>query len=255
MDELKKAIDYLKEYNGIHNFFDANDKDTFRALMNITMPINLSDEFYNYQDQILQEQLKDKVITDVNDLIPITDKIYLWKGDITTIKADAIVNACNSKLLGCFQPLHRCIDNAIHSFAGLQVRRDLIEIMQKQGHDEENGKAKITKGYNLPSKYIIHTVGPIVSKILTKENEEDLKNCYLSSLKLADGYQLKSIVFCSISTGLYGYPIQKASRVAIQAVNEYLKTNPNTSIQKVIFNTFTGSDYDVYYQTIKEMVR
>ena len=253
MNDIRWCIDYLKAYNNIYQNIALPDNQAFRKLMNITMPIDLSNEFYRLQDKVLQKQLKEKTITDVDDLIPIDENIYLWQGDITTIKADGIVNACNSKLLGCFQPLHHCIDNAIHSFAGLQVRRDLIKIMKEQGHDEENGNAKITSAYNLPSKYILHTVGPITNGNPSKKDKEDLKNCYLSCMKLADEQNLKSIVFCSISTGLYGYPIQNASRVAVKTIQEYLKSNLNTSIQKVVFKTFTRSDYYVYYRTIKEM--
>lgn len=255
MDNIEKCINYLKEYNNFQQIITLKDSQTFRALMNLTMPINLSDEFYQLQDQILQEQLKFKTIIDVDDLTPLAHNIYLWQGDITTIKADAIVNACNCKLLGCFQPLHHCIDNEIHSAAGLQVRRDLLKIMEKQNHDEENGKAKITKAYNLPSRYIFHTVGPIVFNAPTKQNEVDLYNCYQSCLKLADYYQLKSIVFCSISTGLYGYPIQKASQIALKSVKNFLNSNLNTTVKKIVFNVFSRGDYDVYYKTIKKINR
>lgn len=212
------------------------------------MPDNLSDEFYDNQDKVLQEILKTKNIVDINNLSFNKDNIALYKGDITLINADAIVNAANEKLLGCFIPLHKCIDNAIHSYAGLQVRRDLLKVMEKQKNDEEVGKAKITKAYNLPSKYIIHTVGPQVENRVTKQNEIDLANCYYSCLKLADSLDLKSIVFCSISTGVYGYPIAKASTIAINTVRDYLhKTNSKI---KVIFNLFSQSDYEIYKERL-----
>lgn len=249
MSNLEWCINYLKEFNQITGRFALSDEEELHALMNITMPINLSDEFYQRQDLVLQDIYKNKNIIDVNDLTPIKNSICLYKGDITNIKSSAIVNACNAKLLGCFSPLHNCVDNAIHSYAGLQVRRDLLKIMNEQGHDEPNGKAKITKAYNLPSEYIIHTVGPQVFGFVTKQNELDLFNCYLSSLRLADTYKLESIVFCSISTGIYGYPIEKAAKVSLNAVNFYLEEE-NKNIKKVIFNVFSEHDYDIYYQTI-----
>lgn len=253
MNNLEKTIKYLKLYNKIDKELDYEQFSTLRALMNITIPLDLSNEFYKCCDQVLQDELKKKNIIDVNNLKPIKGNIYLYHGDITTIKSDVIVNACNNRLLGCFQPLHHCIDNAIHSYAGLEVRRDLIDIMKKQKFKEENGKAKITKGYNLPSKYIIHTVGPIVNGIVTKENEVDLINCYLSCLKLASKYKLENIVFCSIATGLYGYPIEEASRIAVCTVLRYFNKNKDTSIKKVIFNVFSEADYDIYKRTIEKV--
>ena len=255
MDEIKWCIGYLKEYNKLNGLFNLPDDLTLRALMNITMPINLSDEFYTKQNIAIKDIYKSKQIVDVNNLHPIYKNIYLYKGDITLIKADAIVNACNEKLLGCFSPLHSCIDNAIHSFAGLQVRRDLMIVMNNQGFDEPNGKAKITPGYNLPAKYILHTVGPKAFLGVTKQNEEDLYSCYISCLNLANEYKLNNIVFCSISTGVYGYPINKACKVAIKAVLDYLDNNKNTTIEKVVFNVFSREDYDVYNRTITELNR
>ena len=204
MTDIKWCIEYLKEVNNIKENISSYDEQVFRALQNITMPIDLSDEFYKKQDDVLQEILSKKEIVDVS-LFPIG--ISLYKGDITLIKADVIVNACNSKMLGCFVPGHHCIDNAIHSFAGLQVRRDMMEIMNKQGHEEPNGQVKVSKAYNLPAKYIFHTVGPIYSGI--NRDEIELKSCYYSCLKKADEMKLKSIVFCSLSTGIFGYPIEK----------------------------------------------
>ena len=194
MDDIKWCIEYLKEYNHLSNLsYRDDDFDTFRGLLNITMPINLSIEFYERQDNVLQEALNNKKIYDASNFM---EGISLYKGDITLIKADAIVNACNSKMLGCFVPGHNCIDNAIHSFAGLQVRRDMMDIMKKQGYDEPNGQVKVSNAYNLPSKYIFHTVGPIYSG--KKQDEIDLYNCYYSCLKKADEMKLESIVFCSI---------------------------------------------------------
>lgn len=255
MTKLEQGIQYLKDYNQFELPSRIKGFDAFRALMNVTMPNHLDEDFYSLQDEIIQEEYRHKVIVDIQDLKPIKGNIYLYLGDITCLKVDAIVNAGNSYLLGCFHPLHHCIDNAIHSYAGLQVRRDLMEIMEKQGKEEENGKAKITKGYNLPSSYIIHTVGPQIKKVVTKKDEEDLYHCYLSSLTLAETYHLSSIAFCSISTGLYGYPIEEASKVALQAVNEYFVNHPNTSIQKVVFDVFSKGDYDVYEREISRIIK
>lgn len=252
MNDLEFCIDYLKKYNNIKEEFNEASFDVFRALMNITLPYSLSDEFYQKQDKVLTEINIKKGIIDAFDFKEIENKISLIKADITTIKADAIVDACNEKLLGCFIPLHHCIDNAIHSFAGLEVRRDLLKIMNKQNHDEKNGQCKVSKAYNLPSKFIFHTVGPKVDNIIKKEDEIDLKNCYLSCLKMMDKMNLNTIVFPSISTGLYGFPIVKASEIAVKTVKEYLL---NSNIKKVIFDCFSEEDYEIYYRTIKEIYK
>ena len=240
MNDIKWCINYLKQYNGIEKLPELSDEAVFRALQNITVPHNLSDEFYEKQDKVLQDILARKEMTDVSAY---PDGITVYKGDITLIKADAIVNACNNKMLGCFVPGHHCIDNAIHSFAGLQVRRDMMKIMEAQGHDEPNGDCKVTSGYNLPSKYIFHTVGPIYSG--QKQDEIDLKNCYLSCLKKADEMGLNSIVFCCLSTGIFGYPNDIAAQIAVNQVKKYLKEE-NKHVKKVIFNVFLEKDYDIY---------
>lgn len=244
MTYLNWCIDYLKGYNHISQNLEY-DWATLRALLNVTMPYGLSDEFYQKQDEVIKEIVSKKEIFDVDH---VDDGISLYKGDITVIKADAIVNACNNKLLGCFVPGHHCIDNAIHSFAGLEVRRDLMKVMEEQGHDEENGKCKVTKAYNLPSKYIFHTVGPVYSG--SKQDNIDLESCYLSCLKMADKMGLNSIVFCSLSTGIFGFPIEKASEIAMKTVKKHLEEE-NKNIKKVIFNLFSDGDYDVYRRKIK----
>ena len=244
MTDIKWCIEYLKKYNGIDALPDMTDEALFRALQNITMPHALSEEFYEKQDVVLQDILFRKDVTDVADF---SDGISLWKGDITLIKADAIVNACNNKMLGCFVPGHHCIDNAIHSFAGLQVRRDMMAIMNEQGHDEPNGDCKVTKGYNLPSKYIFHTVGPIYSGI--QQDEIDLASCYRSCLKKADEMELTSLVFCCLSTGIFGYPIEEATSLAMREVRTYL-SEINKNLRKVVFNVFIGQDYDVYQRLL-----
>lgn len=252
MNDIKWCIDYLKKYNHIEKEIILPNNEALRALMNITMPIDLSSEFYERQDKAIQEIIRKKQIVDVDKLSRIEEKLVLYRGDITSLKADAIVNACNEKLLGCFVPLHNCIDNAIHSYAGLEMRRDLFKVMVQQGHDESNGQVKVTKGYNLPSDYVFHTVGPKVHGNVTKENEEDLKNSYLSCLKKADELNLSSLVFCCISTGIYGFPIEKACKIAVSCVKDYLR---NSQIKKVIFDVFSEDDYEIYYRTIKEIYK
>lgn len=245
MNELKWCIDYLKEYNHISRELPI-DWSTFRALLNITMPLNLSKEFYEKQDLVLKEELSKKQVVNAS-IFP--EGISLYKGDITLIKADAIVNACNSKMLGCFVPGHHCIDNAIHTYAGLQLRKEMMDIMSKQGHEEPNGQVKVTIGYNLLSKYVFHTVGPIYSGI--HRDETDLTNCYYSCLRKADEMKLESIVFCSLSTGIFGFPIEKASKIAIKSVKSYMNSE-NKNIKKVIFDVFSESDYEVYDRNLKE---
>lgn len=244
MTDIKWCIDDLKQYNRIDALPQMSDEALFRALQNVTMPYDLSEEFYQKQDAVLQEILSRKEITDAADF---PNGISLWKGDITLLKADAIVNACNNKMLGCFVPGHHCIDNAIHSFAGLQVRRDMMSIMQAQGHDEPNGGCKVTKAYNLPSKYIFHTVGPIYRG--KAQDETDLKNCYLSCLKKADEMKLNSIAFCCLSTGIFGYPNEQAAKLAVHTVGQYF-AKENKHVKKVVFNVFLDKDYDVYQRLL-----
>lgn len=246
MSDIKWCIEYLKKINDIKDDLD-DSFTTFRALLNITMPTNLSDEFYQKQDIVLKNILSKKEIIDVKSF---PNGVSLYKGDITLLKADAIVNACNSQMLGCFVPGHHCIDNAIHSFAGLEVRRDMLEIMNKQGHEEPNGQVKVSSGYNLPAKYIFHTVGPIYSGM--HRDETDLASCYYYCLRKADEMKLDSIVFCSLSTGIFGFPIEKASKIAIKCVKNYLK-NENQNIKKIIFDLFNEKDYEIYIRTIKEI--
>ena len=249
-DNTKWCIEYLKGVNGVRHEFGRSGFEELRALMNITMPFDLSDEFYSRQDAVLKYELSKKTIVHADELPFVAENVCLFRGDIICIEADAIVNACNSQMLGCFLPLHYCIDNAIHTFAGLQMRRDLMAVMQKQGHDEPNGKCKVTSGYNLLSKYVLHTIGPVYNH--SNQNVIDLKNCYASCLKKADEMGLKSIVFCSLSTGVFGYPIEDASKIAIFAVKRYLE-NENKNIERVVFNLFSEKDYETYNRNIKEV--
>ena len=198
-------------------------RELLRALMNVRIAKNVDDEFIKVQDEYLKEETKRKGIVDIDDLKPIKDGIYLWQGDITTLRCDAIVNAANSGMTGCYVPNHRCIDNCIHSFAGVQLRLECDEIMTKQGYGEPTGQAKITKSYNLPCKYIIHTVGPIINGKLTSKDCDLLESCYKSCLELAVKNNLESIAFCCISTGEFHFPNDKAAQIAVKTVEEFMK--------------------------------
>ncbi len=223
---------------------EYNQKRLLRSLFNIRMPGAADEEFLRIQDEYLSEETREKGITDIADLEPARGDIYLWQGDITTLRCGAIVNAANSQMLGCFSPCHGCIDNAIHTFAGVQLRCRCNEIMSAQGHEEPTGQAKITPAYNLPCDYVLHMVGPIVSGRLTEEHCELLKSCYLSCLKLAEENGCKSIAFCCISTGVFGFPQHKAAEIAVSTVEEYKKTTGSDI--KVIFNVFKDDDLMIY---------
>ena len=224
-------------------------RELLRALMNVRIAKNVDDEFIKVQDEYLKEEIKRKGIVDIDDLKPIKDGIYLWQGDITTLRCDAIVNAANSGMTGCYVPNHRCIDNCIHSFAGVQLRLECDEIMTKQGYSEPTGQAKITNSYNLPCKYIIHTVGPIINGKLTSEDCDLLESCYKSCLELAVKNNLESIAFCCISTGEFHFPNDKAAQIAVKTVEEFMKKE--TSLKKVIFNVFKDMDKEIYRKLLK----
>jgi len=223
---------------------EQEQKQLLRSLFNIRMPKPVSQEFLKIQDAYLQEETERKGITDFADLSPIQEGIYLWQGDITTLRCDAIVNAANAQMLGCFCPCHGCIDNMIHTFSGVQLRAACAEIMKKQGHAEETGKAKITPAYNLPCNYVLHTVGPIISGALTKKEKELLAACYRSCLALAERNNVKSIAFCCISTGEFHFPNDAAAEIAIRTVKEYRAETG--SKMEVIFNVFKEKDYGLY---------
>ena len=221
-------------------------ENLLRSLMNVRPPRPISNDFLKIQDEYLTERNIERGITDVDTLAPVKSdsRLYIWQGDITTLKCDAIVNACNSQMLGCFSPMHACIDNFIHAYAGMELRLKMHEIMAKQGHEEETGKAKITSGYNLPTKYILHTVGPIIQWKVTKEDEDLLANCYTECLKLAADTGVESIAFCCLSTGVFRFPQQRAAEIATSTVKQYL--NKDSRIKKVIFNVFKDEDLKIY---------
>ena len=246
---IQELINEKKEYRGMEIPDDLyQQKILLRSLMNIRMPDPISEEFLKIQDDYLKEELQSKGITDCDDLEEIEKGLYLWQGDITTLRCDAIVNAANSNMLGCFQPCHNCIDNCIHTYAGIQLRLECNEIMTRQGHTEETGKAKMTDAYNLPCKKVIHTVGPIVQVRVTKSDQELLKSCYLECLRMADVHHLESIAFCCISTGVFSFPNKLAAKIAIDTVREYM--TGKTNIKKVIFNVFKNEDKDIYQQLL-----
>lgn len=253
-ERLEYLIDQLlhekEEYKTIAVPSDSHGKRRLlRSLMNIRMPLPISREFLEIQDEYLKEETAKKGITRLEDLRPVLPGIYLWQGDITTLAADAIVNAANSQMLGCFVPCHGCIDNAIHSAAGIQLRLECARIMDKQGFEEPTGRAKITKAYNLPCRYILHTVGPIIYGKVTGENRRLLAECYRSCLELAASYELKSIAFCCISTGEFHFPNELAAQIAIETVKEYQQTHHNS--MEVVFNVFKDSDYEIYERLLE----
>lgn len=214
----------------------------YRSLVNTRPATRAEEGFLQAEDEFLTEYIKNKGITDIAELSPEEDNIYLWKGDITTLKCDGIVNAANSGMTGCWQPCHNCIDNCIHTFAGVRLRCKCSELMQAQGHEEPTGKAKLTPAYNLPCEYVIHTVGPIVQGRLTREHCDLLESCYKSCLEIAAQNEIKSIAFCCISTGVFGFPREKAAEIAVKTVREFLKEHDI----KVIFNVFSETDYGIY---------
>ena len=247
---IQELLKENKRYEDMEIPQDFEEQRTLlRALMNVRIAKNVDDEFIKVQDEYLKEEIKRKGIVDIDDLKPIKDGIYLWQGDITTLRCDVIVNAANSGMTGCYVPNHRCIDNCIHSFAGVQLRLECDEIMTKQGYSEPTGQAKITKSYNLPCKYIIHTVGPIINGKLTSKDCDLLESCYKSCLELAVKNNLDSIAFCCISTGEFHFPNDKAAQIAVKTVEEFMKKE--TSLKKVIFNVFKDMDKEIYRKLLK----
>ena len=223
-----------------------------RSLFNVRPPYPASQEFLKVQDEYLSELVRSRGIVDAESLpaSELDPRITLWQGDITTLRCDAIVNAANSALLGCWQPCHSCIDNMIHSLSGVQLRIKCNEIIQEQRHEEETGTAKITPAYNLPCKYVLHTVGPIISGPLRKEDCDLLAGCYQSCLELAAGNNVRSVAFCSISTGVFHFPQQRAAEIAVETVRQFLETD--SSIDRVIFNVFTDRDLAIYQKLLGE---
>lgn len=246
---INRLLDEQPRYRELQIPQDAAEqKRLLRSLFNVRMPGKISDDFLAVQDEYLQEETAAKGITDLADLSPVSEGIYLWQGDITTLRCDAIVNAANSGMTGCYAPCHGCIDNCIHTYAGIQLRLACAEIMEKQGHEEETGKAKITPAYNLPCKYVIHTVGPIISGRLTDTDRELLASCYRSCLEIAGQNGVNSIAFCCISTGEFHFPNDIAAEIAVRTVKNYKEQTGNG--MEVIFNVFKDVDYKIYRELL-----
>ena len=231
---------------------DASQRRLLRSLMNVRPPMPLDPAFLKVQNELLSAEREEKGVVDAMALPTVRSdpRLAVWQGDITRLKADAIVDADNSTLLGCFVPCHGCIDNAIHSAAGLQLRDECARLMAAQGHPEPNGRAKLTKGYNLPARYVLHTVGPIVGRWVTWKDRRELAACYRSCLELAAEHGLRSVAFCCISTGEFHFPNREAAEIAVQTVQEWLDQQ-RTSIERVIFNVFKDIDAEIYRRLLE----
>ena len=248
---IKALLDERGEYeeDTVLPVDELGQKRMLRALMNVRMPGTIDSGFLDIQNDYLQIENSNRQIVDAANLPEIKSGISVWQGSITELKCDAIVNAANSGMTGCYTPNHTCIDNCIHTYAGVQLRLECAEIISKQGHEEVTGSAKITKGYNLPCRYVLHTVGPIIMGAVTKRDEELLASCYRSCLELAADNELESIAFCCISTGVFHFPNRRAAEIAVDTVDEFMKKN--TSIKKVIFNVFKDDDRKIYEELLR----
>lgn len=246
---IKSLLQERMEYRDISISADTEQqKQLLRALMNVRAPQQIGTEFLRIQDEYLKYEIAAKGITDVAELTPVQQGIYLWQGDITTLKCDAVVNAANSGMTGCYIPNHRCIDNAIHTFAGMQLRLICDNLMEQQGYPEPAGGAKITPAFNLPSRYVLHTVGPVISGKVKKHERELLASCYRSCLELAAKNKLESVAFCCISTGEFHFPNELAAEIAVQSVKKFFRLQ--TGVKKVIFNVFKDLDKNIYQKLL-----
>lgn len=245
-EERQSYNDYYQDNIEIKTY----DKGLLRELFNQRPALAVSDDFLQIQDEYLQAENEKRPSLTITDLKPIPNEaqLYLFQGDITSLAVDAIVNAANSDMRGCFIPRHQCIDNIIHTRAGVQLRLACDELMQTQGKKEPVGKSKITAAYNLPSKYIIHTVGPHINGQVSAMKRDLLAKCYHESLKLADENNLSEIAFCCISTGEFHFPNDQAAEIAIATVRQYL-AETQSSI-KVIFNVFKDEDLRLYQEKL-----
>lgn len=260
----EERLDYLveefkadsEEYKDLKTSDNVDEKRRIlRSLMNIRMPGELPPEVLRVQDEYLTERAEEKGIVNPSDIPMIRDGLSVWQGDITRLSADAIVNAANSLMLGCFVPMHTCIDNCIHTFAGVQLRaecdRQMKELRVRYGRDYEQPTAvpMLTDAYNLPAKKVVHIVGPIVQSGLTPELEKDLADCYKNTLDICAENDMKSVAFCCISTGVFRFPNKRAAEIAVGTVSEWLHSNPG-KIERVIFNVFKDEDRIIYEKLI-----
>ena len=260
MEKLDFLINYLIKENESIEVKEipqntSDKKRLYRSLCNIREPLTISEKYIKIENEFLKKENTNKGIVESNAITSFIKykgtQICLWQGDITTLKIDAIVNAANSQGLGCFIPCHKCIDNAIHFASGVQLRLECNEIMQEI-EILQTGKAFITKGYNLPSKHVIHTVGPVIYEDVTEKEILELKNCYISSLELSKENNIKIIAFPCISTGEFRFPKELASKIAIETIKEYLDTNEEY-FEKIIFNVFFYEDYKIYLKNLGEI--
>ncbi len=250
---IRELLRERREYEGLSvPKKEPAQRELLRGLMNVRPAEACSEEFLSVQDAYLQEMLHQKGIVDA-DSLPVLERsgetdLVLWQGDITRLRCDAIVNAANSGMTGCYIPGHTCIDNCIHTFAGVQLRLDCDRMMRRQGYPEPTGSAKLTGGYNLPSRYILHTVGPIVQGAVTEKEREKLADCYRSCLTLAAENGIESVAFCCISTGVFSFPNEEAAEIAVRTVRTF--TENDQRIRRVIFNVFKDSDRDIYLRLL-----
>lgn len=248
---IRSLLKERPEYQEIDIPTEADgQRQLLRGLMNIRSPRPIDSGFLKMQDEYLQAETAAKGVTDICSLTPVQPGLYLWQGDITTLRCDAIVNAANSGMTGCYIPNHRCIDNAIHTFAGVELRQYCENLMEEQGHPEPTGKAKITPAFNLPCAYVLHTVGPIVQGRVTKRDRELLGSCYHSCLELAAENGLESVAFCCISTGEFHFPNDLAAGIAVKTVRDFM--TEQTSVKRVIFNVFKDLDKEIYERLLRD---
>ncbi len=238
---IRFLLDEEPRYRDLHiPSGEAEQKTLLRSLMNVRPPRPVSEDFLAVQDEYLRAETARKGVTDVTDLTALEPGIYLWQGDITTLRCGAIVNAANSGMTGCYVPCHGCIDNAIHTFAGVQLRLACAELMKKQRHEEPTGQAKLTPAFNLPCDYVLHTVGPVIYGRVTQGDRELLASCYRSCLELAQENGINSVAFCCISTGEFHFPNDEAAKIAVDTVRRYKGDT------EVILNVFKDTDLEIY---------
>ena len=267
MQELDYLINYLINENdkikiNSKPINQAEKHDLYQTLVNIRQPKDISDEYIHYENNYLQKLLENSIVTSCDEISLISevyhdnrlensDKLALWQGDITKLKVDVIVNAANSRGLGCFVPLHKCIDNQINTYAGIKLRLECNEYMKTINYHLDTSEVFITGAYNLPSSHVIHTVGPIITGSVTTEDKTLLKKCYINSLELAKKYGIRNIAFPCISTGEFKYPKIDACKCVLKCVDKYLDDNRN-SFDKIIFNLYSDEDVMIYERYIKE---
>ncbi len=262
-DKTDVLLNELKEDSGRYENLETDGlnawekKDVIRSLVNIRMPRSVPAKLLELEDDYLQEELAVKGIVSLSDIPVLADKVSLWQGDITRLKVGAIVNAANSQMLGCFVPCHKCIDNAIHSAAGMRLRAECDHIMKRRRalhggeYEEPTGTATLTRAYNLPCDYVIHTVGPIVHGGLNDALRQDLRNCYENVLKCCVENQITSVAFCCISTGEFHFPNDEAAKIAWETVCEFLRTHAEC-MERVIFNVYQDKDREIYERLLSK---